>query len=144
MRRIASIICGPLGTILNGLFFIVNSWVYECLSVYTHDVSKTTKCCCPWLRATMAQSPPRLPASESSLRTVSELGSHPPATVVDHKIPHKGDSVLFWNQENWQSLCGTCHDSVKQAEERTGWLRGADKDGVPLNAGHHWHGGPKP
>ena len=39
------------------------------------------------------------------------------ATVVDHKIPHRGDRDLFWDQANWQSLCKTCHDSVKRAEE---------------------------
>ncbi|GFM73594.1 HNH endonuclease [Pseudomonas cichorii] len=42
------------------------------------------------------------------------------ASVVDHKIPHRGDQDLFWNQGNWQSLCKTCHDSVKQAEEAAG------------------------
>jgi 5-methylcytosine-specific restriction endonuclease McrA len=72
------------------------------------------------------------------------FGQSTPATVVDHKTPHKGSPKLFWSQSNWQSLCKTCHDAAKQAEERTGWLRGADKDGVPLDAGHHWHGGPKP
>lgn len=32
------------------------------------------------------------------------------ATVVDHIIPHRGDQYLFWDQENWQSLCKDCHD----------------------------------
>jgi len=56
-----------------------------------------------------------------------------PATVVDHIIPHRlkkaidsGDEMqiakaraLFWDSENnWMSLCGHCHDSVKQAEEK--------------------------
>lgn len=40
------------------------------------------------------------------------------ATVVDHKVPHRGDQSLFWDQKNWQPLCKTCHDSDKQAEER--------------------------
>ncbi|AHF68698.1 HNH endonuclease [Pseudomonas cichorii JBC1] len=42
------------------------------------------------------------------------------ASVVDHKIPHRGDQDLFWSQDNWQSLCKPCHDSVKQAEEAAG------------------------
>jgi 5-methylcytosine-specific restriction protein A len=42
------------------------------------------------------------------------------ASVVDHKVPHRGDQDLFWNEDNWQALCKTCHDSVKQAEEATG------------------------
>ncbi len=43
-----------------------------------------------------------------------------PATVVDHKIPHKGDQGLFWSEENWQSLCKPCHDR-KTASEDGGW-----------------------
>ena len=42
------------------------------------------------------------------------------ATVVDHCIPHRGDSVLFWNRANWQSLCATHHSGEKQAMERGG------------------------
>ncbi len=33
-----------------------------------------------------------------------------PATVVDHIVPHRGDQLLFWDQDNWQSLCRRCHD----------------------------------
>jgi 5-methylcytosine-specific restriction enzyme A len=34
------------------------------------------------------------------------------ASVVDHKIPHRGNEELFWDAEhNWQSLCKSCHDS---------------------------------
>jgi 5-methylcytosine-specific restriction enzyme A len=32
------------------------------------------------------------------------------ATVVDHKVPHKGDAGLMWDQGNWQSLCATHHN----------------------------------
>lgn len=39
------------------------------------------------------------------------------ATVVDHITPHRGDSLLFWNFQNLQSLCHTCHASVKQMQE---------------------------
>ncbi|MFV3402860.1 HNH endonuclease [Pseudomonas sp. NY15463] len=42
------------------------------------------------------------------------------ANVVDHIVAHRGDMVLFWDQANWQSLCKSCHDSVKQAEEAAG------------------------
>lgn len=31
------------------------------------------------------------------------------ATVVDHKTPHKGNLKLFWDSNNWQGLCGSCH-----------------------------------
>ena len=33
-----------------------------------------------------------------------------PATVVDHIIPHRGDRKLFWDEQNWQPLCKSCHD----------------------------------
>jgi len=39
------------------------------------------------------------------------------ATVVDHRIPHRGDPVLFWDEDNWQGLCTPCHSSIKQSEE---------------------------
>lgn len=32
-----------------------------------------------------------------------------PATLVDHIIPHKGDREKFWNKDNLQSLCASCH-----------------------------------
>jgi 5-methylcytosine-specific restriction endonuclease McrA len=32
------------------------------------------------------------------------------ATVVDHKIPHKGNMALFWDVSNHQSLCTACHN----------------------------------
>jgi 5-methylcytosine-specific restriction protein A len=39
------------------------------------------------------------------------------AVIVDHRIPHKGDLTLFWDEGNWQSLCTTCHVSTKAREE---------------------------
>lgn len=40
------------------------------------------------------------------------------ASVVDHKIPHQGDDLLFWDRSNRQPLCKKCHDSTKAREER--------------------------
>jgi 5-methylcytosine-specific restriction protein A len=32
------------------------------------------------------------------------------ATLVDHVVPHRGDTTLFWDEHgNWQSLCAACH-----------------------------------
>jgi len=39
------------------------------------------------------------------------------ATVVDHRVPHRGDMKLFWDSANWQPLCKPCHDGQKQREE---------------------------
>ena len=40
------------------------------------------------------------------------------ATVVDHRIPHRGDQARFWDKTNWQALCARDHNSAKQREER--------------------------
>lgn len=39
------------------------------------------------------------------------------ATVVDHRVPHRGDMKLFWDKANWQSLCAAHHSRDKQREE---------------------------
>ena len=43
-----------------------------------------------------------------------------PATVVDHRVPHRGDQKLFWNEGNWQGLCKPCHDAKTAREGRWG------------------------
>jgi 5-methylcytosine-specific restriction enzyme A len=58
-------------------------------------------------------------------------GQLTPAHVVDHKVPHRGDQDLFWNEDNWQSLCSNCHSSHKQAAE-CGHVRGVGVDGWTL------------
>ncbi len=63
------------------------------------------------------------------------------ATVVDHIVPHCGDSKLFWDTSNWQSLCKPHHDGAKQSEEKTGRVRGCDPAGVPLDPTHRWNTG---
>ena len=55
-----------------------------------------------------------------------------PSTVVDHIKPHKGDQDKFWDESNWQALCKHCHDSHKQAQEKSGKLRGCDENGYPF------------
>ena len=45
----------------------------------------------------------------SEIRCAS-YGKITPATIVDHIVPHRGDMLLFWDQENWQALCKECHD----------------------------------
>lgn len=59
------------------------------------------------------------------------------ATVVDHRTPHKGDAILFYDRDNLQSLCKRHHDSVKQAEER-GTAIGCDINGIPLRGSKWW------
>lgn len=66
------------------------------------------------------------------------VGQVTEATVVDHRVPHRGDQVLFWDRENWQGLCKRHHDGEKQQLERSGTVRGCDDAGLPLDANHHW------
>ena len=68
----------------------------------------------------------------------AQLGRRTPATVVDHITPHRGDSDLFYDLNNLQSLCKNCHDSHKQALEKGGYLRGSDPAGIPLDHTHPW------
>lgn len=73
-------------------------------------------------------------------RYCEQLGIIKGATVVDHITPHKGDSVLFWDEhENWQPLCADCHNSAKQKLEKTGGLNGSSADGIPVDPQHHWN-----
>ena len=40
------------------------------------------------------------------------------ATVVDHSVPHKGDTEIFWDRSRWQSLCKQHHDSDAQRRDK--------------------------
>lgn len=37
--------------------------------------------------------------------------------VTDHIIPHRGDESLFWDRENWQALCQSCHSRKTNSRE---------------------------
>lgn len=57
-----------------------------------------------------------------------EKGIVEPANTVDHIAPHKGDVNKFFDRNNLQSLCKSCHSSVKQRIEKTGEF-GCDRNG---------------
>ncbi|UFT98103.1 HNH endonuclease [Radiobacillus kanasensis] len=42
-------------------------------------------------------------------KSCSARGHTVPATEVDHIEPHRGDKELFWDPNNHQGLCNTCH-----------------------------------
>jgi 5-methylcytosine-specific restriction protein A len=50
------------------------------------------------------------------------LGRIRAADTVDHIVPHRGDATLFWDRNNWRSMCKTCHDR-KTAREDGGFGR---------------------
>jgi len=76
--------------------------------------------------------------AEPLCRYCSQTGRVTDATVADHVVPHKGDPDLFWHGE-LQSLCDTCHNSVKQREEKGQTIAGCTADGMPLDVSHHWN-----
>lgn len=63
------------------------------------------------------------------------LGRSRPATVANHKIPHRGDPRLFWHGA-LESMCKTCHDKATQRAEIEGFRRDVDDDGFPTDPDH--------
>ena len=53
------------------------------------------------------------------------------ATVVDHRIPHKGNPARFWDRRNWDALCTAHHSGTKQTIEKNA-SKGIGEDGWPL------------
>ena len=58
-----------------------------------------------------------LQAHPLCVRCMAE-GRYVKAEVVDHRIPHRGDPKLFWDEGNWQALCKRCHDRKTMTEDR--------------------------
>ena len=58
-----------------------------------------------------------------------------PATVADHIEPHKGNERKFWFGK-LQSLCSTCHGSIKQQIEVSGFSKEIGNDGWPVDRKH--------
>lgn len=79
-------------------------------------------------------------AKEPLCRYCEQQGKVAAANVADHIKPHKGDESLFFDADNLQSLCKTCHDSAKQKAEKRGVTEiGSDTSGSPLDPVHHWN-----
>jgi 5-methylcytosine-specific restriction enzyme A len=61
------------------------------------------------------------------------IGKRTPATIADHKIPHRGNEALFFSPANLASLCKLHHDTTKARAERRGRPQVAvGADGWPL------------
>lgn len=39
------------------------------------------------------------------------------ASVVDHSVPHRGNSDIFWDKSLWRSACPSCHNAKTAREE---------------------------
>lgn len=62
--------------------------------------------------------------------------SHPQSAVVHHINPHKGDHDLFFDLNNLQSVCWTCHSGAIQSEEVRGYSVEIGDDGWPIDPKH--------
>ncbi len=75
----------------------------------------------------------------------AQMGRAAEATVVDHIRPWKDGGTdaernqLFWNQDNWQALCASCHSGVKRMEELHGYSQACGVDGLPVDRRHPWN-----
>jgi hypothetical protein len=58
------------------------------------------------------------------------------ANVVNHRIPPKGDTKLFWDPANHQSVCKPHHDGPIQRTERIGFSPAVDDAGWPVDPMH--------
>jgi 5-methylcytosine-specific restriction endonuclease McrA len=54
----------------------------------------------------------------------SGTGNDPNAPIANHKIPHHGDPVLFWDINNIETVTKRIHDGLIQSEERRALLEG--------------------
>ena len=59
-----------------------------------------------------------------------------------HIRPHRGDPVLFWDENNWQAPAASfVADSRKQRVEHGGIIGGHDENGMPTDKAHPWNAG---
>lgn len=68
----------------------------------------------------------------------AQIGIVEPAIVVHHKIAHRGSEELLFDIDNLVSLCKRCHDAHGQREDKSGYLKGSDVNGYPLDERHNW------
>ena len=74
------------------------------------------------------QNPLCAPCGKANLET--------PATIVHHKIEHKGDETLFWSWDNLESVCPSCHSGHIRVSEHVGYSQSCDAAGFPIDPRH--------
>jgi 5-methylcytosine-specific restriction enzyme A len=57
------------------------------------------------------------------------------STVVNHRIPHRGDQTLFWEKANWEGTCGPHHDQIVEPPDKAP-LTGVTREGRPTDPAH--------
>lgn len=81
-------------------------------------------------------------ADEPLCRHCMAAGYVTPATDVDHIENGTGDYSDDNSRENLQPLCHPCHSRKTRAEIDSAdycEVYGFDKNGCPLDPGHHWN-----
>ena len=83
-----------------------------------------------------------------SRNPICEACKRAPSSHVDHRIAHKGEEALFFNAQNLQALCHSCHSekTVKRdggfgKERGSAPLKAVGEDGAPIDPTHPWFGG---
>ena len=78
---------------------------------------------------------------EPLCRLCERQGKTTAADTVDHIKEHKGDVALFYDRDNLQPLCASCHSGIKRIADRHGYSQAADANGFPIDSGHPWNKG---
>ena len=61
------------------------------------------------------------------------------AVLVDHINPHEENYDLFWDRDNWQGLCASCHSGIKRLADNHGYSPACGVDGLPLDTNHPYN-----
>lgn len=56
------------------------------------------------------------------------VSPEPNSPVVNHRVPHRGDPALFWDETNLETVTKQVHDTIIQAEEQGSLHRRGDWD----------------
>ena len=64
---------------------------------------------------------------------------HPRSAVVHHIKAHKGDLELFFDLDNLQSVCWTCHNGDIQSTDARRYDSTIGADGWPIDQRHPVH-----
>ncbi|MBT6298605.1 MAG: HNH endonuclease [Rhodobacteraceae bacterium] len=68
--------------------------------------------------------------------TLTNGRSDPRSAIVHHIKPHKGNLTLFYDPDNLEAVCWSCHSGAIQSQEALGYDTTIGADGWPVDAKH--------